>query len=87
MSVMSSQRKNLGVGERLRIEVAVPAVVRWTRDGWHTIRENRTRDTGLGIHIADLETDDMETQETIELTFYWSDADRWEGRNFSMTVV
>ena len=46
-------------GEVLRVEVLAPAVVRWSADGWATTREVATRDTGLGVHVADLPTDGL----------------------------
>jgi glucoamylase len=81
------RRRILSAGEMLRIEVPAPAVVRWTPDGWRTIQQSPTRDTGLGLHIADLETNELWTEGSIEWTFYWPDADRWEGTNFAVTVV
>lgn len=45
---------SIPVGVNLRIELLAPAVVRWSRDGWKTAQEIPTRDSGLGIHLADL---------------------------------
>ena len=81
------QRQFISQGEVLRVEVLAPAVVRWSRDGWHTNREIKTRDSGLGIHLTDLETSDMNRGATINLTFYWPPAGRWEEKNFTVTVV
>jgi glucoamylase len=81
------QRRVLSAGEMLRIELPAPAVVRWTRDGWRTTLENHTRDTGLDLHVVDLATDDMRTNETVEVTFYWPDADRSEAKNFRLVVI
>lgn len=81
------QRSEIMPGDVLRVEVLAPAVVHWGRDGWHSTREVRTRDTGLGVHIADLDTKRLKSKESIELTFYWPDASRWEGKNFNVAVV
>jgi len=81
------QRSEIMPGDVLRVEVLAPAVVHWGRDGWNSTREVRTRDTGLGIHIAELDTVGLKSKESIELTFYWSDASRWEGKNFHVAVV
>ena len=81
------QRSEIMPGDVLRVEVLAPAVVHWGRDGWHSTREVRTRDTGLGVHIADLDTKRLKSKESIELTFYWPDASRWEGKNFDVAVV
>ena len=41
-------------GKLLRLEVLAPAVVRWSADDWLTTHDAPTRDTGLGVHVADL---------------------------------
>jgi glucoamylase len=76
------QRRFISPGEILRIEVTSPAVIRWTADGWRTSAESRTRDTGLGLYVADLETQHMKMAEAIEWTFFWPAVDRWEGTNY-----
>lgn len=80
-------RPALSPGEVLRVEVLAPAVVHWTHDDWKTTEEVKTRDTGLGVHVADLATDALKGEAKVELTFYWPEADRWEGKNFPVGVV
>ena len=81
------QRSEILPGDILRVEVETPALIRWSHDGWKTAREVKTRDTGLGIQVADLATKELKKGKEIGLTFYWSEADRWEGKNFFVTVV
>ncbi|HZD04397.1 MAG TPA: glycoside hydrolase family 15 protein, partial [Longimicrobiales bacterium] len=69
-------------GRALRIEVLAPATVHWSVDGWRTVRDTPTRDTGLGIHYADLEP----IGERVVFTFHWTDVDRWEGEDFEVRV-
>jgi len=71
----------------LRLEVLAPARVHWSSDGWRSVQDTETRDTGLGIHVADVLTSDLRAGTTVRFTFYWSAAGRWEGRNFEMQVV
>ena len=52
-------RRALPAGRTLRVEMPAPAVVRWTADGGKTTREAPSRDTGLGVHSADLPTGDL----------------------------
>ena len=80
-------RRAISPGEVLRVEVLAPGVVHWSADAWKTSRDCRTRDTGLGVHVADLDTKGLKRPSTIELTFHWSDPDHWEGKNFSVAVV
>jgi glucoamylase len=73
-------------GKTLRLEALSPATVRWTADDWRTVTDTVTRDTGLGIHTVELATDHLDVGSAVTFTFHWSEADRWEGANFSVTV-
>ena len=44
-------------------------------------------DTHLGLHIADIATDDQKKNASLEFTLFWSEANRWEGRNFLVNIV
>jgi glucoamylase len=70
----------------LRVETLVPAVVHWSVDGWHTVHDTATRDTTLGVHVADVGTRDLRCGEHVDLTFYWPEAGRWEGINFQVCI-
>ena len=74
------------MGKILRIELLARARVRWSSDGWQTVHEADTRDTGLGLHIADLPTAALPSGSEAGFTFYWTDADRWEDANFSVSI-
>lgn len=78
--------RRLPAGRILRIETLAPAKVRWSCDGWQTAHDTPTRDTGLGIHVADLPTRELPTAAAVDFTFYWPEADRWEGANFNAVV-
>jgi glucoamylase len=73
-------------GRTLRIETLAPAVVHWSVDGWRTVHDAPTRDTTLGVHVADLSTLDLRPGDRVDLTFYWSEVNRWEGTDFVVYV-
>ncbi len=73
-------------GKRLRIEVLQPAMVHWSDDGWQTVIDSDTRDTGLGVHVVDLATHRMAAGTRIDFTFHWPLAGRWEGSDFRVMV-
>jgi glucoamylase len=73
-------------GKRLRLETLAPALVHWSADGWRTTYDTETRDTRLGVHVADLPTDDLAVGTTLQFTFYWPTADRWEGSDFAVLI-
>ena len=83
----SHQCREMPAGKALRVEVLAPAHVRWSDDDWQTAREIDTRDTTLGIHLADLPTAHVPAGRTVAFTFYWPQADRWEGRTFTVRVT
>jgi glucoamylase len=76
----------LPAGRTLRVEVLAPAIVRWSADGWRTARDEATRDTGLGVHVADLPTGALPHGCAVTFTFRWPQVDRWEGTDFFVTV-
>ncbi len=82
----TQQRRALAAGKVLRLEVEAAAVVRWSADGWKSTRETPTRDTGLGMYVADLPTKDLAPGAEVVFTFHWTEADHWEGTNFRVAV-
>ena len=74
-------------GKTLRIEVLAAAIVHWSADGWNTITDTPTIDTMLGVHWVDLPTADLPAGAIIRFTFYWREADRWEGEDFICFVA
>jgi glucoamylase len=73
-------------GKTLRVETLAPARVHWSADAWRHVHDTPTRDTGLGIHYADLATDALPAGSTARFTFYWPQAERWEGEDFALEV-
>src|SRR6266699_333201 len=74
-------------GRNLRIEVLARATIHWSMDGWKTVTDSKTVDTGLGIHYADLETSTLSPGDNVAFTFFWSEANKWEGTDFQVTVA
>ena len=70
----------------LRIEVLTAARIHWTFDNWKTILDIDTKDTKLGMHIADIVFSNEQSVE-IKFTFFWKDANRWENKDFAVKVI
>ncbi len=77
----------MDVGKILRIELRVPARVRWSIDDWKTIQESETIDTGLGIYYVDLPTKDLSEQVKLSFTFHWLAQDKWENINYEIELT
>ena len=61
---------------RTSIEVLEPARIHWSSDGWRTIHDNPTQDTGLGVHLFDLPAAALAPGTTIVFTLYWPQQER-----------
>jgi glucoamylase len=70
----------------LRIEALAPAVVHWSVDGWRVAHDTVTRDTTLGVHVADLQTLNLPSGHRVDFTFYWPESNQWEGADFVVYV-
>jgi glucoamylase len=74
-------------GSILRVETLAPAVVHWSVDDWRSARDEAARDAGVGVYVADLETAALPGGARVRFTFYWPDANRWEGTDFVVEFV
>lgn len=77
----------IAAGKCVRIELLEPAIVHFSTDGWQNTLDAETRDTGLGIHVVDLPTDDLVAGARLDFTFHWVRVDRWEGHDYSIAVA
>ncbi len=82
----NQKRRTILAGRVLRVELLAPALVRWSADDWQTVRDLETVDTGLGVHIADLETTQLAPTTMVHFTIHWSREDRWAGQDFAVQV-
>jgi glucoamylase len=73
-------------GKKLRLATLAPARVRWSLDLWQTWQDTTTRDTGLDMQVADLPSDLLPPGRAVSFTFFWPQADKWEGVNFQVVV-
>jgi glucoamylase len=74
------------VGRALRLDFVEPVVVHWSSDGWQTRQDVATRDTGLGIHTADLPTDGLVPGHVLTFTWKKIASDEWIGIDHTVTI-
>ncbi|MFZ1005697.1 MAG: glucan 1,4-alpha-glucosidase [Candidatus Sulfotelmatobacter sp.] len=72
--------------KKLRLVLLNPAMVHWSIDGWKSSQDTNTRDTGFGTYILDLPTASLPAGSKVDFTFYWPQENRWEGKNYNVTV-
>jgi glucoamylase len=80
------QVRSMPARKTLRVETLAPALVHWSSDGWRTAHDATTRDTSLGIHVVDLDTAHLGAGARIDMAFYWTESDRWEGTDYHVCV-
>jgi glucoamylase len=73
-------------GKSLRVETLEPAVIHWCVDDWKTSQDAKSRDVGLGLHVAELATQSLRNGEEIKFTFFWPGAGHWEGTDFIVRI-
>jgi glucoamylase len=70
----------------LRVETLAPAIVHWSVDDWRTVYDTQTRDTTLGVYVADLGTRHLCRGDRVQLTFYWPEVEQWEEVDFLVCI-
>lgn len=78
--------RSLPPGKRLRVEVLAPAMVHWSVDSWRTFKDDLTTKNVFGMHVVELPTQTLAPGSQVAFTFYWPDAEKWEGTNFLVTI-
>ena len=74
-------------GKILRLTLSAEATVVWSDDYWKNARKLETVSVvALGLWFADFPTKTMPDGSVIEFTLFWKEAQRWEGRNYSVKV-
>ena len=74
-------------GLTLRIIVAADAAIVWSANNWaSTYTADVTLLTALDVWFADLPTEACPDGSVVEFTFFWKEAQRWEGKNFSVAA-
>ncbi|AUD05862.1 glycoside hydrolase family 15 protein [Spirosoma pollinicola] len=73
-------------GNSLRLETRTAARVHWSVDNWATVQDTPSKDTGFGLYYTDIPAN-LLSGETIDFTFFWIEANRWENKNYSVTTL
>ena len=74
-------------GRVLRVQTDVPATVHWSTDGWLTKHDTLPHAIPrLGVWITDLDTSHLAKGAAVDFTLFYSDEQRWEGRDYRVVV-
>ncbi len=83
----NNRLSSLPQGKTLRLEIGARASIHWSADGWRSVTDTLTRATAFGSHFADLDMADILIGQHIAFTFYWIDAQKWEGSDFTVEII
>jgi glucoamylase len=71
----------------LRIHGVEPFRLRWSSDGWKSQNDTESSVNALEIDFVDLPvTVSSSKNTTVRFTFFWRNSNRWEGRDYDITV-
>ncbi|MHB1083997.1 MAG: hypothetical protein ACYCZA_04050 [Thiobacillus sp.] len=76
----------MGAGQTLLIAMLEPGIIRWGIDEWLSVQDTATQDTGLGIHVAVLETRTLRIGQRINFTSRRVDTNKWLGHDNTIAV-
>jgi glucoamylase len=77
--------KTIEAGYTLRIIAQQHFRVVWTADGWKTNASLESTAVGYAGSFADLPTGQKQTGQ-LSFTLFWTEENRWEGRNFDVAI-
>jgi len=75
------------VGQRLTIALPHPAILHWGRDGWREVADEPTADSGLGFHVAVLDTSHLPPGNRVDFTWQWQETGGWQGRDYGVVIL
>jgi glucoamylase len=84
----SAPRPFMPAGRSLRLELMAPARVHYSTDGRRRWSDLDARSTGLGVWVVDIPGSDvLAAGAAVDFTFWWPQANRWEGRDLRVEVA
>jgi glucoamylase len=77
----------IGKGRILRIHGGEPFRLRWSSDDWKSQNDTESSGNALAIDFVDLPAGATPAEgASIRFTFFWLNSNRWEGRDYQVTV-
>jgi len=74
-------------GKILRIILAAEATIVWSTDDWaRTNRSDTAHESGLNLWFADFPTAELPEGSVFTFTSFWKRDQRWEGRNWQVSL-
>jgi len=82
---LNRQAGSVPAGGTLRIQADSPFRLRWTGDQWNRVHDTDSILIATGHAYADIRVS-PEQRAPLCFTFFWTQAGRWEGRDFQVAI-
>jgi hypothetical protein len=80
--------RRMSRGKILRIILAEEASITWSTDNWQRTNESQTiQQENLSLWFVDFPTAEWPVGSVFTFTIFWKRDQRWENRNWDVTVV
>jgi glucoamylase len=79
--------QDISVGQVLLIGLFESCTIHWGLDGWQLPQDTESRDTGLGLHVAELDTKTLQAGQHIDFTFRSVTTGEWLGLDYVVAVT
>jgi len=73
-------------GRVLRVLAPDNFMLHWTLNDWATASDTLAKETGLDLFYADIAVPAGQ-RAPVRFTFYWSDSDQWEGKDYAVEMI
>jgi glucoamylase len=73
-------------GYTLRIQALAAFRLHWSNDNWQTVQNTDSTATAIDIEFVDIAISPNQ-KSPINFTFFWTDSQNWENRNYQIAVV
>jgi glucoamylase len=73
-------------GEVLRVQAEAAFRLHWSADNWNSVQDTQSTRNALQIDYVDLKNGVTSSGTCIRFTFFWSESNRWEGKDYAITV-
>ena len=78
---------SMPVGKALLLLFDHPVTLHWGLDGWQRIRDDHSREVGLGLHGVRLNVNQLAGRSSVEFTWRWRDKRHWVDEDYRIEVV
>ena len=72
---------------KLYIGLHQAATIRWGINNWQNVRNLPTRDSGIGIHIAEIDTSALTECDSVIFTYRPTQSGEWLQQDYRISIV